>query len=157
MVSIESYAGRVIAAWIAVVIVGISTTVKHNKMFQIGPNAELIILEIPIDTGWKYMIILSFCAVNSCARTINSNVIHSWITNAVQDKSNTDPISPTKAYFLSSVNSAYVWFDFFMYMNILMSQIDLFMAEVIIDLLITAVLTRHYLRGKRQYSRMLSF
>ena len=82
-------------------------------------------------------------------RTINSTMLHSWITNTVQDKTNINYIVPNKAYLLSSINSAYVWFDFFMYMNILMAQIDLFLAEVLADLIITAIVTQYYLGQKR--------
>jgi hypothetical protein len=149
MASAETNAGRMILIWMFFVSSLLSQFVREGNIFRFGPSTDLTILEVKIDTGARYTMVLIFCLINSCMRTINSTMLHSWITNTVQDKTNLNYIVPNKAYLLSSINSAYVWFDFFMYMNILMAQIDLFLAEVLADLIITAIVTRHYLGQKR--------
>jgi hypothetical protein len=105
-------------------------------------------LGICIDTLTKYGVVVTFCFVNSGIRAMNTNVLRSWVINDVQDKSNKRPINHRKAYILSSVSVTYNWFDFFMYMNILLSQIDLFVLEIIADLIMTCLLTNYYLKQK---------
>ena len=68
--------------------------------------------------------------------------------NVIQDKSNTTPIKYKLSYELSFVYTIFNWFDFFMYMNILMSQIDMLFVEIFADLIITFILTTHYVNYK---------
>jgi len=50
----------------------------------------------------------------------------------------------------------YNWFDFFMYMNILLSQIDMLLVEVFSDLIVNYFLTKYYLSLK-QVNNLESF
>lgn len=115
----------------------------HNR-----PNHNLYIFGICIDTFTKYGIVITFCFINSGIRAMNSNVLRSWVINEVQDTSNKKPIDHKKTYILSSISVTYNWFDFFMYMNILMSQIDLFVLEILADLIMTGGITNYYLKQK---------
>jgi len=126
----------------------ICTTHLDTTIFAIGPNKNLYILGICIDTLTKYGVVVTFCFVNSGIRAMNTNVLRSWVINEVQDKSNKRPIDHKKAYILSSVSVTYNWFDFFMYMNILLSQIDLFILEIVADLIMTGGITNYYLKQK---------
>jgi cysteine desulfurase len=60
----------------------------------------------------------------------------------------TNTFENDKAYILSFISVTYNWFDFFMYMNILMSQIDMLFIEISADLMMTFFLTTYYIRLK---------
>ena len=117
-------------------------------IFQIGPNENLIIFGVVIDTATKYLAMVSFCFVNSGIRTLNHNILQPFIINVIQDKENKMAITYKQSYELSFVYTIYNWFDFFMYMNILMSQIDMLFIEITADLIITFVLTTDYVKNK---------
>jgi hypothetical protein len=120
----------------------------NSHMFAIGPNENFYILGIGIDTLPKYWLVVSFCFINSGMRAFNLNVLHSWIINEIQDVNNISYINPKKAYAISNIALVFYWYDFFMYMNILFSQIDMLVVEVVSDLIATYILTRHYLSLK---------
>jgi hypothetical protein len=68
-----------------------------------------------------------------------------WITNQVQDVSKPVNVLKINAYEITCVSCLYIWFDFFMYMNILLAQIDMMLIEVGTDLITTTILTTYYL------------
>jgi hypothetical protein len=86
---------------------------------------------------------------------MNNNILKPWIINVIQDKTNSTRITYTQSYELSFVNTIYNWFDFFLYMNILLSQIDMLLVEIIADLIITFFLTTDYVRSKQVHSYQL--
>jgi hypothetical protein len=153
-IEFETKISRIISAWIVVVNIILGIVIQNSSakssIFNIGPNSELFILEICIDTPVKYGSVMLFCLINSGIRTMNHSILQSWITNTVQDTSNTTPIDARQAYEISYISTIYTWFDFFMYMNILMSQIDLFVIEVLMDLIMITFVTKYYLH-KKQY------
>lgn len=122
----------------------------HSRIFSVGPNPELYILGICIDTFPKYGVVISFCFINSGMRVMNIDVLHAWMVNEIQDTKNKHPVGVSKAYALSFVSVIYNWFDFFMYMNILLSQIDMLLIEIGADLIMTGMLTAHYLKVKNE-------
>jgi len=90
-----------------------------------------------------------FCLINSGVRTVNHSILQSWMTNTVQHTSNKTEIDARHAYEISYISTVYNWFDFFMYMNILMSQIDLLIIEILMDLIAITFVTKYYLYMKR--------
>ena len=145
----ENIVGGVISGWMCITI-GIMSyiTYKNQNNITIGPNPDFYILGFCINTYSKYGIVVSFCFINSSMRTMNVNVLHSWIINEIQDVKNKNIINKNKAYTLSFISVLYNWFDWFMYMNILLSQIDMLLIEVFVDILVTFYLTKYYLRCK---------
>jgi hypothetical protein len=144
----ETRVARVIAVWMGVIIGLLGGIATDSPIFRFGPNDTLRIFNIAIDTNARYVAIVSFCFVNSGIRTLNHNILQPWIINVIQDKSNATPITYNQSYELSFVYTIYNWFDFFMYMNILMSQIDMLFVEIFADLIITFLLTTHYVKSK---------
>jgi len=146
----EIIVGRGIFLWMAIVSGGLAYLINANnldaKIYRFGPNPDLYILGFCIDTFPKYAFITSFCLVNSGFRTLNGVVLHSWITNQVRDVSKPVAVSHILAYEISCVSCVYGWFDFFMYMNILLTQIDMMFIEIGADLIMTSFLTNYYLR-----------
>jgi hypothetical protein len=76
--------------------------------------------------------------------------LQSWITNHLQDESSMLRSGDEYrfSYEISCVNTIYAWFDWFLYMHILLSQIDLFLVEVSVDIMMTLLITNYYL-GKK--------
>ena len=148
--NIENIIGVVISGWMGVIIVVMSYIVykTQNHITTIGPNPDFYILGFCINTFPKYGIVVSFCFINSSIRTMNVNVLHSWVINEIQDIKNKNIINKYKAYTLSFISVLYNWFDFFMYMNILLSQIDMLVIEIVADIMVTFYLTKYYLHLK---------
>jgi hypothetical protein len=148
----EIRVARLIALWMASIIAVMGFVVSDNPIFRLGPNENLQILNIAIDTPAKYTAIVSVCFANSCIRTLNHNILHPWIINTIQDKTSVVRITYHQSYELSFVYTIYNWFDFFLYMNILMSQIDMLLIEIIADLIVTFVLTTNYIRNRNVHA-----
>ncbi len=148
----EKIIGRVVLIWIFIISGFIGVFISNNsdnQLFRFGPNPDLIIMGISIDTREKYVSVVSFCFVNSGVRCMNHNILQSWIINTVQDKT-VAHVNPRQSYEISFISTIFNWFDFFMYMNILMSQFDMLLIETFADLIMTAILTSYYLRLKQK-------
>jgi hypothetical protein len=122
---------------------------EKSKFFQAGPNPDFYIIGIHINTFPKYSAITAFCLINSIVRTFNNELLKPFIINKIQDKSKPLDIAAYNTYEITTVSCLYVWFDFFMYINVSLSQIDMFLIETIADLIITGVLTTYYIRVNR--------
>ena len=148
----EKTIGRVVLIWIFIISGFIGVFISNNsdnQLFRFGPNPDLIIMGICIDTREKYVSVVSFCFINSVVRCMNHNILQSWIINTVQDKT-VAYVDPRQSYEISFISTIFNWFDFFMYMNILMSQVDMLLIETFADLIMTAILTSYYLRLKQK-------
>ena len=159
MIVVEIITSRIIFIWMCTIIIFIFLYTTSNKdtvtLFKIGPNSELFILHIAIDTTAKYMTVVSFCFVNSIFRSLNHNILQPFIINEIQDVCKNNITNFGFCYELSCNSAIYVWFDFFMYMHILMSQIDLLLVEIIADVIITGIITKYYLNKKFNYSEII--
>jgi len=149
----EILISRFIMLWIGIIVCCLTVLANSDTnipVFQIGPNDHLQIFYIPINTYQKYFIVVSFCFVNSAVRTLNHNILQPWIINIVQDQSNNTIVSYRNAYELSFVFTVYNWFDFFMYMNILIAQIDMLFIEIFSDLIMTSIVTTYFMNNKNK-------
>lgn len=151
----EIRVSRLITLWMASIVALMGLVASDNPVFQFGPNENLFILKVAINTPAKYAAIVIVCFVNSGIRTMNNNILKPWIINVIQDKTNATRITYPQSYELSFVHTIYNWFDFFLYMNILLSQIDMLLVEVIADLIVTFFLTTDYVRSKPTESYQL--
>lgn len=115
--------------------------------YRFGPQDDLIIMGIVIDTNIKYMAIALFCIINSFIRSIETDVLHAWLINNVQDKEVPKPENIRRiAYEISVIHSMYYWWDWFVYMNILLAQFDLFLLEMISSIITSIITTHMYLQ-----------
>jgi hypothetical protein len=148
--SLVTVSAGIIVHWMIAVVCALGILLNQQGLlgtyiYRTGPNSDLYILGFCIDTLPKYCSVAAFCFVNSAMRTLNGEVLRPWITTQVQDV--TKPVTQvTQAYVISGIASLYGWFDFFMYMNILLTQIDMMFIEVSADLTMTMVLTTFYVR-----------
>ena len=115
--------------------------------YRFGPQEDLVVIGIVINSNTRYAIIALFCIMNSLIRSVESDIVYSWIINNVQDKSvhKTEEIRQL-AYQVSIVHSIYQWWDWFIDMNILLAQIDLFLMEMLSSVFTSIITTRMYLK-----------
>ena len=83
---------RILLTWLFILLALITVMSYNDKnvKIHIGPSDSLIIFGTTINTNKKYVAVVMLCIFNSAVRTMNSNIIHPWVINNVQD---------TKIYF----------------------------------------------------------
>lgn len=154
---IQKNVSKIISLWmisITTIIIFLSKYAndEQKKIYRFGPNNELNILGFIIDTREKYTLVIIYCFINSIFRTLYNSILHAWIINNVQDENKIkDKLIKSIAYEITVVTSIYNWFDWFIYINILLSQIDMVIVEIIADLIISLFTTRYYLMNKNKY------
>ena len=82
---------------------------KSIFKFRIGPNPELVIFSICIDSSFSYFVVVSFCFCNSIVRTIHHNIIQPWIVNEIQDTNNRNEIDAAFCYEISIISTIYIY------------------------------------------------
>jgi hypothetical protein len=148
---IEKILCRIIFLWIIIIIYFIYTMFnlisdQYKSFFVFGPNDKLVIFGFNINTFPKYFIILTYCFINAIIRACYHNIITPWITNSIQDISKKKSKKIISfAYEVTFVSTIYNWFDWFIYLNILMSQVDMIIIEIIADLIATIGSTYYYI------------
>lgn len=149
----QQIVSRVLGAWVVAIGIAIASLSKYASLeqkafYRFGPNDDLNILGLTIDTSGKYMGVVLYCFVNSVMRTMYHKFLDPWLINNVQDESKSKPLSMHAcAYEITCVHTIYVWFDWFIYMNILLSQVDMVLVEIGADLVMSVLTTAYYLRG----------
>lgn len=149
---VQRIVARGTEAWMACVLVTIISLAKHTseeqrKFYRFGPNSDLLILGLSVDCAWKYALVFIYCFVNSMIRTLQHNILQPWLINNVQDEEKHKPraIRPF-AIEVTCVSTFYQWFDWFIYMNMLLAQVDMVIIEVLADISMSLVTTAYYLR-----------
>lgn len=119
----------------------------EKSFYNFGPNDNLIILGFKINTNLKYTFVISYCFINSIFRTLYNSILHSWLINNIQDETKDKPVEIRRlAYEITCVTTIYAWFDWFIYINVLLSQIDMVLVEICADLIVSIITTTYYLR-----------
>jgi hypothetical protein len=146
----ETHVAKIIFLWIIIIAVNLAYFSQHtneqSSFYNFGPNENLIILNIHIDTNVKYTIVVIYSIVNNIIRNLNTNILRPWITHNIQD--NTDEAKIRKstlnylhAYEINTIYTIYQWFDFLIYIHLILTQIDLFLIESTSDVLIVTIIT----------------
>ena len=147
---------RIIIGWIMAISIFIGCTITKegtiDKFYRIGPNENLIILGITIDTMGKYMCLVLYALVNTVIRNMNHNIISPWITLNIQDdreeaKEKKKLLNKKMAYEISLSSTFYTWFDWLIYINLLLAQIDMVIIECLTDILVTVGITYVYINN----------
>lgn len=138
---------RLLMLWMLIIIFSSIFTIDLNHL-RIGPNDDLKIFGWVINTPEKYMGVIAYCLINSVFRTINSNILSPWQINNIQDENKgIDVTHYWFAYEITAITTIYHWFDWYIYMNILLSQIDMVIIEISADVIISIWSTRRYLKN----------
>jgi len=143
--------------WISFIIIGLIVLLTHQEdksnlsFYKFGPSDKLIIMGIMINTPIKYIMIVLFSSINSAIRSLSHNFVSSWIINNIQDeKAEKYKFKKRIAYQVSIINIIYTWVDWLLYMNILLSQIDMLLYEICSDIIVSIICTRYYLNKKKK-------
>lgn len=138
----EVAVARILCSWIFILTAFISI-ITLNESINIGPSENLIIFGTTIDTTEKYAVIVILSICNSAVRTMNTHILYPWVINNIQDSKN--QVNKYHAYEITAVHSIYGFVDWYIYMNILLSQLDLFVLEMVVDLTMALLATKYYL------------
>ena len=79
-----------IMLWMIFIVVSLSSLYDQmdsetKSFFRFGPNKNLIVFGIEINTYSKYSVIVVYSLINSLLRTSCRDILISWQTNNVQD------------------------------------------------------------------------
>lgn len=137
---------RIIATWSLCIGTGLIT----NASFTMGPGPKFIILGITIDTIQKYGMLCLYVILNIIIRNMNFNIISPWLIQNVQ---NTNPIqmSQSQIYQIAMCFTLYGWVDSIIYINVILSQFDIVLLEIITDIIINAYITHKHIVSKTKY------
>lgn len=147
----EKIMSKILIAWISFIFFSLyqlrsSMDDKELNYYHFGPNTNLTIIGISINDYYKYFCVISYCIVNSVMRSIVHNILYPWMTNSIQDVTKKKEKNiHIFAYEVTYVISVYTWVDWYLYLNFLLSQVDIFLVEISIDLIMAGIITYYYL------------
>lgn len=147
-----SLVSKGIAGWMGLVMIIMVASVHESpntKFFRMGPHEDLAIFGIAIDTGAKYTLIFLYTCVSTVVRTLQQEVLRPWIIQKVQNDHEKELSVRKDAYMVVTIETMYIWFDWFMYINILLAQVDLMIVEVIGNLAAVWFTTMLYLQQSK--------
>jgi len=149
---------RIITCWMVVILTIMLSYIFANKedytgdtsFYRFGPNPELVIIGIVIDTPTKYGLVVLYAVINTIIRNLDHNIIVPWIMLNVQNIkiTNIDTKDISKQYEISIINTIYSWFDWLIYIHMLLAQIDMFLLELTTDVIAIYFVTRWYIKNK---------
>lgn len=149
---VQTIVARFLLGWMGAVSVVIAVMSRgiddeHAHFYRFGPHPDLLLMGFRVDCYEKYAVVIAYCIVNSVMRTLYNDILHAWILNHVQDETKAKTASTVAlAYNVTCVTSMYHWFDWLIYMNILLAQIDLVIVEVTTDVAMSLLTTRYYIK-----------
>jgi hypothetical protein len=108
-----------------------------------------VVLNIRINTPFRYSVVAFYSILNNIVRNLNNNILSPWITHNIQDdteeaKTRKSLLNHRVAHTINIVNNIYRWFDFLIYIHLLLSQIDLFLIESCSDVFIVTIITQFW-------------
>lgn len=134
---------RIASLWMFLGLIIISS--GKSSFYSSGPNEKLAIMGVRIDTYPKYFFLIIYTFVNTCIRASIHNIVSPWILLHVQDE--TKPWQ--KGSYELSINLVlYIWFDWFVNMNVLLSQVDIAIIDLFTEVLMCVIITKNYKRLK---------
>jgi hypothetical protein len=145
---------RILLVWLSMLLSFICV-MNYNENMVIGPSDSLVIFGAVINTDRKYAAVIVLCIFNSAIRVMNTNIIHAWVINHIQDTKIYSKVDAPHAYEITAVHAVYGFVDWYFYMNIILSQIDLFMVEMVVDLCMAILTTRYYLNVKSDMKKTM--
>lgn len=126
-----------------------------TKFFSFGPREDLVILDMRINTPWRYSVVILYTIVSTLARTVLQEVVSPWLIQQIQNEKPKDAYTRRYAQEVAFGEVVYRWFDWFMYMHILMAQIDMMIVELVGNLIAVFYTTRMYLKENKEPEREL--
>ena len=144
MLTTPKIISRLISLWMLVISASIyiefHSTIGENPFFNIGPSPKLSVIGIYIDNYPLYYCFVAYCIANTFVRSVNNNIILPYITLEIQGEKN-----PKSAYEIVLFSTIYHWFDWIIYINMLLSQIDFVIVEMLSDIIMNHIITYWYI------------
>lgn len=132
---------QIITSWMIIILTILLSYIFANteefsgdtSFYRFGPHPELIIFGITIDTPEKYGLIVLYAIINTIIRNLDHNIIAPWITLNVQNinAQPTELKDEKKQFEISIINTIYSWFDWLIYIHMLLAQVDMFLLGTI--------------------------
>ena len=141
---------RILQGWTIAVLISLIVLLKKGTAFknfyQFGPSENLIILGLVVDNYILYAGIVFYSFFNTLIRNMNNQVVCAWITLVVHDTTiPKDTIPKAYIYEITLMSCIYAYIDWFIYLNLVFSQLDIVLVEFAGELFITSMVTRMYL------------
>jgi len=149
--TMEKLVSRIVIIWMSILMITIGCLYNHmnetgTNYYRIGPHDDFLVIGIKINTGGKYFLVVSCCFINSLIRNTIHNILNPWLINNVQDINIVKPKQIRGfAYEVTNIVTIYTWVDWYVYMNLLLAQVDLFLTEMLADVLMSVLTTYYYL------------
>lgn len=143
---------KVLLAWVCVCSLFLTFALMFNsggsstKFFTFGPRDDLVILDIKIDTAWRYSMVIAYTIISTLARTVLQEIVSPWLIQTIQNDKPKDDYARRYAQEIAVGEVIYRWFDWFMYMHILLAQIDMMVIELAGNLMAVVYTTRMYMK-----------
>lgn len=118
----------------------------QQSFFTCGPNEHLQLLGVRIDTWTRYAAVVAYTVGSTCFRTLHVEVLSPWIMQSVQNNDAKCKYTMDHAMFVIMVSVVFTWLDWFMYLNILLSQLDFLLVEIAGNVWVTLLTTKQYMR-----------
>jgi hypothetical protein len=157
---------RIITSWMIIILTILLSYIFANteeflgdtSFYRFGPHPELIILGITIDTPEKYGLIVLYAIINTIIRNLDHNIIAPWITLNVQNinAQPTELKDEKKQFEISIINTIYSWFDWLIYIHMLLAQVDMFLLELSTDVIAIYFVTRWYIKNRALISENIN-
>jgi len=163
---------RITTGWMTIItilmtIISMKST-NNTSFYRFGPQPDLIILGFTIDTLEKYALVVLYALINTAIRSMNHNIVTPWITLNVQNinqsrsrnNNNNNNSNHTEQYEICIFNTMYTWFDWLIYIHMLLAQADMVLIEMTTDVIATCIVTRWYIKTKQlnyTYSSVYSY
>jgi len=145
---------KALLAWAGFCTIFLGVAVKlcasetSTKFFTFGPREDLVILDIKINTGWRYSIVIIYTILSTVARTVLQEVVSPWLIQTVQNDKPKNEYARRHAQEVAIGEVIYRWFDWFMYMHILMAQVDMMIVELTGNMAVVIYTTKIYMRPR---------
>jgi hypothetical protein len=151
------YTIRVLQFWTASVLITLGVLLQKGtalkNFYQFGPSDNLIILGLVINSYALYAGVVFYSFFNTVIRNLNNQIVCSWVTLVVHDT--TVPkhdLSRLYMYEITLMSAIYTYIDWFIYLNLVFSQLDIVLIEFVGEMFITFIVTRMYLSISPQAS-----
>jgi hypothetical protein len=148
---------RITTGWMTIItilmtIISIKST-NNTSFYRFGPQPDLIILGFTIDTPKKYALVVLYALINTAIRSMNHNIVTPWITLNVQNTNQSgirnSNSNQREQYEICIFNTMYTWFDWLIYIHMLLAQADMVLIEMTTDVIATCIVTRWYIKSKQ--------
>lgn len=144
------YTIRILQFWTVSVLVTLGVLLQKGSalknFYQFGPSDNLIILGLVINSYALYAGVVFYSFFNTIIRNLNNQIVCSWITLIVRDITvSKQDLSRLYIYEITLMSAIYTYIDWFIYLNLVFSQLDIVLIEFIGEMFITFIVTRMYL------------